>query len=125
MTVTDVGTLLLHDTSQRDRFELQRDAPEGLVRVADPEVDPTEHGEFLTATVVVILTISALKVLASWLSKTRERETLVYTATVTTSDGRTATREIRWDRSRATAPSAEQLKALGAMLDVDVTALPA
>jgi len=121
----DTTVLILQDTSQFERFELEQLAPPGVVEITEPTVDPHAHGELLTALALVWLSAEGLRVLATWLNKRREKEKFVTTATLRKPDGSEKEITINWSREASEAASAEQLKALGKLLDVDLPALPA
>jgi len=120
------GELVLADLAQLELSELDElgEQNSGIVRIEKPHVDKDRHGELLTATAIVMLTVSGLKVLASWLSKTRKKETIEIDVTVRRGDVEEV-RRVRWTRKESSAPTPDQLKALSDMLKIDVSALQA
>ena len=116
--------LVLRDTSQLDRFELEQLAGPGLVEIVEPTVDPNEHGEFLTAAAVIWLSAQGIRVLATWLNKRRSEEKVTVSGTLRKPDGSEQEITINWSSKNSEAPMAEQIKALGKALNVDPSSLP-
>lgn len=121
----DNTSLLFRNTSPVDLVELDKFAEPGVVEITEPSVDLNEHGEFVTAAVVIWLSVQGLKVLATWLNKRRSQEKTTITATLRKPDGSEQEITINWSRKESEAPMPEQLKALGKLLDVKLPALPA
>jgi hypothetical protein len=127
----DVSSLTLQGVTRDEALELRELAEEldqpvepNLVTIDDAVVDEAKHGEFLTAVVVVWLSVQGLRLLASWLNKHRTEETLTQTVTVTDPDGSTRTITIRWTCKEAEAATKEQLEALAKLLNVQIPSLP-
>jgi hypothetical protein len=123
--MAEPGSIAIHQLKANDRFRLESESSGDDVRFEDKEVDPNEHAEFLTATAVVVLTITGIKAVSAWLSKKRSGETLSYHVTVRQPDGTEKQTELVWTRKESELPDAEQLNALAKMLSVDLSRLPA
>jgi hypothetical protein len=104
--------------------ELDEPADSDLVEISDGVVDETKHGEFLSAVVVVWLSVQGVRLLASWLNKHRVKEELTLTGTITDPDGSTRTTTIVWKRTESEAANEKQLEALAKLLHVELPKLP-
>jgi hypothetical protein len=127
----NVSSLTLNGLTRLDALdlrelqeELDEPAVSGLVDIRDGAVDETKQGEFLSAVVVVWLSVQGVRLLASWLNKHRVKEELTLTGTITDPDGSTRTTTIKWKRTESEAATENQLEALAKLLDVELPKLP-
>jgi hypothetical protein len=122
--MNDTDALVVENIVQADRMVLEKFAKQGVVEITEPVVDPSGHGEFLTAGVVIGLSLAGLKALSAWLNKRRTEETFTITGDIRKQDGSEQNITISWTRKDSEAAEPEQLKALAKLLDVDLSALP-
>ena len=89
------GVVVLPGVTRLEQLDLE-DTLGAEVDFCAEDLDPDEHGEFLTAGAVVALSAMAIKALAVWLSKNRCHNAVVdEEVTVELPDGTRMTRRLR------------------------------
>jgi hypothetical protein len=108
--------------TELDVIELENSLEENnldtsLVRFEEQSLEGDSYGEPATITVIIIVSVAALKVLNTWLLKNRQVKHFKKKIETIDSSGRRKIVTIEIDLSSSTAPEAELVKQLG--IDID------
>jgi hypothetical protein len=108
--------------TELDVIELENSLEENnldtsLVRFEEQSLEGDRYGEPATITVIIIVSVAALKVLNTWLLKNRQVKHFKKKIETIDSSGRRKIVTIEIDLSSSTAPEAELVKQLG--IDID------
>src|SRR5262249_15151705 len=79
--------------------ELAEALPDGSVEFERAEAEGGRHGELLTATAIIIVSVEALRVLAAWLLRTHRNRKIEQTIIIERPDGLRETRKLKVDVS--------------------------
>ena len=113
-------TLVIPGLDRIDRLALVGEFKSDEIRFEDKPSSSGRHGELITAAVIVG-TLTAIKVLAAYLLKDRDRGKLKRTIIVRLPDGSEREETIEVDLDSSHAPKAEVLKQLGSITHIDVS----
>jgi hypothetical protein len=123
MTEEHTPEIIIPDITRLDQLELSRQLGPDKVRFEAVEESSDQHGELATTVAVVIVTLAALKVLATYLAKKHNRESFARTVMLRKPNGEERTETIRYNSASGEPPDAEILKQLAKVCDVDIQAL--
>jgi hypothetical protein len=115
-------TLVIPGLDRIDRLALAGQFEDNQIRFEDKPPLSGKHGELITAAVIVV-SLAALRVLAGYLLKDRDRGKLKRTILVRLPDGSEREETIEVDVGSSHAPKAEVLKQLGSITHIDVSSL--
>lgn len=115
--------IFLAGLNRLDQRELAASLPNDAVELERPAPNQDEFGELITATLVLLLSAQALRVLSAWLLRTQRSGRIEQTIEVERPDGTRETRTLRVDVRESESPDADVLEALSKLLAVDPTAL--
>jgi hypothetical protein len=116
-------TIRISDVTKLEERELRDKLDPDVVSFEEEEQGEDTHGEIATATAIVIVSLAALRVLAIYLVKTRDRDRRTKRVEVTKPDGTRRVVEIVIDTSSSKEPEADVLKQLAEATDVKASEL--
>lgn len=105
--------------TELEKLELEKQVNPNLLEFKKQTIETDAHGELMTTTAVVIITVAALQGLTAWLLRTSRRRKIKKVFKITYPDGRTEERTIELDLSESQAPEADVLEAIAALFKVD------
>jgi hypothetical protein len=117
--------IILEDLSEIDRHELERNIPPENLSVIEPQVPEGAHGELITITAVVVVSVSAIAGFTAWALKKWRREKFELIAKVRKPDGTEQEVTIKIDKTSSTPPNEQVLQALAGIFKVPVEVLVA
>ncbi len=117
------ATIRLENFTELDKIQLTKDFGPGSVRFEKSSPTGDDHGELTTLAAIVIVSLSALKVLAVHLARKSAGQDLSVTTEITTPDGKVRKTTIKISSKSSEPPSAQAIKQLGAACNVDVSSL--
>ena len=110
------------DLTRLDQLSLEKQLDSSQLHFEQAPDTAGTHGELATATAIVIVSLSALRVLAAWLTKRRKQKSSKVTLEVTDPQGNRRTLVVEFgDQESTTEP--EILKQLAAACNVDISSL--
>lgn len=121
-SVSAVDKIHLPGLNRLDQRELAEALP-GSVEFERQGADGGRHGELLTATAIVVVSVEALRVLAGWLLRTRRTSKIKQTIIRERPDGSRETLCLQVDVNDSEAPDQAVVDALSKLLSVDTTLL--
>jgi len=104
--------------SKLDYLELKENLENIDVRFEDEKMKGGQHGELLT-TAVILLSISAVKLLGLWLVKNRDRNRIKKKIEIIGADGSRRIENIDIDLSSSKSPESDVIGSLAKMFDID------
>ena len=106
-----------------DQIELEGKLGKSSVTFEKAPLASGDHGELATLTAVVLVSLSALRVLALYIVQKTDRKTFRKEIEIVTKDGRRKVLKIEWDTKSSEPPDAQVLKQLASACEVDASEL--
>jgi hypothetical protein len=122
--VREAKAIRLPDITRLDQLELGKRLPAEDLTFESAQEGRDLHGELMLATAVVLVTLSALRVLAAYLLRKHNRKAFKQQLEVVAADGSRRTTTVEYTADSAEAPDAQILKQLAAACHVDLGTLP-
>ena len=119
MSKNERQELVIPNLTKLDQLELENQLKE-QIRFRQLTKEDDVHGELVTTVAIVIVSLSALKVLATYLAKKTEGKTFTYKIKTRTADGGEQDIEIKYNSASSASPSAEILRQLGKATNVNI-----
>ena len=114
----------LPDVTKLDQLELRKQLSADDLHFESDSEGRDVHGELLTTTAVVLVSLSALRVLAAYLLKKTNRRRFRQRVEIVAADGTKHIKTIEYAGESSEAPEADILKQLAAACQVDLSKFP-
>lgn len=114
--------LAVPSLSKLDIAELSSVLPEGSVST-ESDARGARHGDALTITAIVVVSVATLKTLSVWLAKNRKGSRIERVVEVRSADGSVRREELRIEGNESEI-EAEALQQLAVLTDTDLSVLP-
>ena len=111
------------DLTELDKLKLAKELGSETVTFETQSLPAGTLGELTTLAAVVIVSLSALRVLAIHLARKHQGRDASITTEVTSPDGTVSKTTVRISSKSSDAPDAQVLKQLGAACNVDISSL--